>query len=166
MWPGGCMWVTLRQIKLLPCPPLPRCHHRLHSLDVAPSMAPMLMRMCPDPNLASSSPPPHPGELPHRWRHAMSRPMTTQDVPHSSGRAPAPLTCPAPSQHAAAIPDASHMPFVCPSPSHDLTHAPQPPSMRPNMFLRAPPRPFLTRRHHPIRVPHALHVLPISCSPS
>ena len=61
----------------------------LHSShDVTPPMAPMLMRTCPDPNHASS-PPPRPGELPHRWRHVMSRPMTTQDMPHSSGRTPA-----------------------------------------------------------------------------
>ena len=150
--------------KLPPCPPLPCCHRRLHSLDVMPSMAPMLMCTRPDPNHVSSSRPPHPGELPHRWWHTMSHPMTTQDVPHSSGCAPAPLICPAPSQCAATIPHASHMPFVCPSPSHDLMHMPRPPSMRPDVFLRAPPRPFLTHCHHPRRVPHALHVPPIRCS--
>ena len=89
-------------------------------------------------------------------------PMTTQDMPHSSGRAPAPLTCPAPSQRAAAIPHASPTPFVCPS--HDLTHVPRPPSMRPDAFLRAPPLPFLTRCHHPRCIPCTLHVPPISCS--
>ena len=93
-------------------------------------------------------------------------PMTTQDVPHSSGHALAPLTCPAPSQLAAAIPHASHIPFVCPSPSHDLTYGLRPPSMRPDVFLRALPHPFLTRCHHPRHVPCALHVLPISCSSS
>ena len=103
------------------------------SHDIAPPMAPMLMRTCPDPNHASL-PPPHPGKLPHRWQHAMSHPMTTQDVPHSSGRALAPLTCPAPSQRAATIPHASHMPFMCPNPSHDLMHVLQPPSMRPDAF--------------------------------
>ena len=45
----------------------------------------------------------------------------------------------APSQHAAAIPHASHMPFVCSSPSHDFTHALWPPSMHPNMFQCALP---------------------------
>ena len=104
------------------------------SHDVVPPMAPMFMRTRPDPNHASSSPPPCPGKPPHRWRHAMSRPMTTQDVPHSSGCAPAPLTSPATSQRATAIPDASQMPFMCPNPSHDLTHTPRPPSMRPNAF--------------------------------
>ena len=99
-------------------------------------------------------------------RDSDESPMTTQDVPHSSGCAPAPLTCPAPSQRATAIPHASHTPFVCPSPSHDLTHAPRPPSMRPEAFLHAPPRPFLTRRHHPRRVPRTLHVPLISCSSS
>ena len=147
-----------------PFPPLPHCHRHLHSLNVVPSMTPMLMRVRLDPNHASSLPLPCPGELPHRWRHMMSRPMTTQDMPHSSGCALASLTCPAPSQRAAAIPHASHTPFVCPSPSHDLTHVPRPPSMRPDVFLRAPPRPFLMCRHHPRRVPCALHVLLISCS--
>ena len=160
---GACVGDTAPK-KLPPCPPLPCCHRPLHSLDIAPSMASMLMRTRPDPNHASSSPPPRLGEPPHRWRHVISHPMTTQDVPHSSGHAPAPLTCPAPSQRAAAIPHASHTPFVCPSPSHDLTHVPQPPSMRPNTFLRAPPCPFLMRCHHPRRVLRALHVLPISCS--
>ena len=162
---GACVGDTVPK-KLLPCPPLPRCHRHLHSLNVTLSMAPMLMHTCLDPNHASSSPPLHPGKLPHRQRHAMSRPMTTQDVPHSSGYAPAPLTCPAPSQCAAAIPHPhiSHTPFVRPSPSHNRTHVPQPSSMRPGAFLHAPPHPFLTCRHHPRRVPCALHVPPISCS--
>ena len=138
--------------KLPPCPPLPHSHHCLHSLDVPLSMAPMLMHMRPDPNHASSLPPPHPGEPPHRWRHTMSHPMTTQDVPHSSGCAPVPLTCPAPSQRAVAIPHASHMPFMCPSPSHDLTHAPRPPSTRPDVFRRAPP----LLHCHPLACPFTL----------
>ena len=50
-----------------------------------------------------------------------------------------PLTCLAPSQHAAAIPDASHVPFMCPSPSHNLTHTPLAPSMRPDALRRTPP---------------------------
>ena len=50
-----------------------------------------------------------------------------------------PLTCLAPSQHAATIPDAYHMPFMCPSPSHDLMHAPWPPSMCPDAFQCTPP---------------------------
>ena len=113
--------------------------HSSHDIHIALPMAPMLMCMCPDPNHMSSSPPLHPGKLPHRQQHMMSHPMTTQDMPHSSGHAPAPLTCPAPSQHAAAIPHASHTPFVCPSPSHDLMHVPRPPSMRPNTFQRTTP---------------------------
>ena len=135
--------------KLPPCPPLPHCHRRhahpggilallRSSHDVAPSMAPMLMRMHLDPNHTSSSLPLHPGELPHRRRHA----MTSHDHPGrapSSGRAPAPLTCPAPSQRIAAIPHASHTPFVCPSTSHNLTHRPRPPSMRSDAFRRASP---------------------------
>ena len=49
----------------------------LHSShDATPPMAPMLMYTHPDPNHASSSPLPHPGELPHRWRHVMSHPRT------------------------------------------------------------------------------------------
>ena len=109
------------------------------SHNVALPMAPMLMHMCPDPNHTSSSPPPHPGEPPHRLRHAMSHPMTTQDMPHSSGHAPAPLTCLALSQRATAIPHASHTPFMCPNPIHDLTHMPQPPSMCPNAFQHTHP---------------------------
>jgi hypothetical protein len=134
-----------RARKLPPCPPLLTVTADMRILallrsshDVAPSMAPMLMRMRLDPNHASSSLPPRPGEPPHRRRHA----MTSHDHPGrapSSGCAPAPLTCPAPSQHIAAIPHASHTPFVCPSASHDLTHGPQRPSMRPNAFRRASP---------------------------
>ena len=108
------------------------------SHSVVPPMAPMLMCTRPDPNHASS-PPPRPGKPPHRWRHMTSRPMTTQDVPHSSGCATAPLTCPAPSQCAVAIPHTSHAPFMCPSPSHDLTHALQPPSTPPDAFRCTPP---------------------------
>ena len=89
--------------------------------------------------------------------------MTTWDMPHSSGGAPAPLTCPAPSQRAAAIPHTSYMPFVCPSPSHDLMHAPWPPLMHPNMIQHAlplldVPRPLLTRCHCPKHVPCIPHV--------
>ena len=75
-----------------------------------------------------------PCTLHHGLMHPSPRhgPMTTQ--PHSSGRAPTPLTCPAPSQCAATILDASHTPFMCPSPSHDLTHAPCPPLMHPDVF--------------------------------
>ena len=159
MWPGGCVWATPHQKNCCPAHlavtavstaseshPLliyalsfccPQSMHILallrSSCDVMPPMAPMLMHTCPDPN-HMSSPPPCPGEPPHRWQHAMSHPMTTQDVPHSSGRAPAPLTCPAPSQCAVAIPHASHMPFMCPSPSHNLTHVPRPPLMCPDAF--------------------------------
>ena len=79
-------------------------------------------------------------------RQTAPQTATRDESPHdhpgrapSSGRAPASLTCPAPSQRVAAIPHASHTPFVCPSTSHNLTHRPQPPSMRPNMFRRASP---------------------------
>ena len=74
------------------------------------------------------------------------------DMPWPPGHALAPLTCPAPSQHATTIPDVSHMPFMCPSPSHDLTHTPQPPSM-----FNAP-HPFSTCHCHPRCVLHALHM--------
>ena len=139
------------------------------SHDIAPPMAPMLMYMHPDPNYISSSPPPCPGELPHRQQHAMSCPMTTQDMPYSSGCTLAPLTCPAPSQCAAAIPHASHMAFVCPSPSHDLTHASWPPLMRPDMFQCAPPlldapHPFSMCHHlpkHILLIPHVPWPLPM-----
>ena len=95
------------------CPPSMHILALLRSShDVVLPMASMLMHTCPDPN-HMSLPPPCPGELPHRQQHAMSCPMTTQDVPHSSGCAPAPLTCPAPSQCAIAIPHASHTPFMC-----------------------------------------------------
>ena len=159
MWHGGHVWATPCQKNCRPthlavtaistaseshplfiyalsfCCPLSMCILTLlrSSHDVTPPMAPILMRTCPDPNY-TSSPPPHPGEPPHRWRHTIGCPMTTQDVPHSSGRAPAPLTCPAPSQCAVAIPHASHTPFMCPSPSHNLMHALQPLSTCPNVF--------------------------------
>ena len=145
MWPGGHMWVTLRRKN---CRPAHLClavttDMRILALlcsshDVALSMAPMLMRTHPDPNHTSSSLPLRPGEPPHRQRHA----MTSHDHPGcapSSGRGPAPLTCPAPSQHIAAIPHASHMPFMCPSASHDLTHGPWPPSMHPDTFRHTSP---------------------------
>ena len=150
--------------KLPPCPPLPRCHHCLHSLDLTLSMAPMLMRTHPDPNHTSSLPPLRPGEPSHRWRHAMSRPMTTQDMPHSSGHTPAPLTCPAQMccRHPTRIPHALRVRQPQPRP-HARTAAPfdasQHVSTRP-----APPCPFLMRRHHPRCVPRALHVPLISCS--
>ena len=120
-WPGGHVWATPHQKN---CRPAHLClavtaYMRILTLlrsshDIVPSMAPMLMRTRPDPNHASSSLPPCPGKPPHRQRHA----MTSHDHPGcapSSGRAPAPLTCPAPSQRIAAIPHASHTPFVCPS---------------------------------------------------
>ena len=50
-----------------------------------------------------------------------------------------PAPCPAPSQHATAIPDASCVSFMCPSPSHDLMHMPWPPLMHPDMFQHTPP---------------------------
>ena len=65
---------------------------------------------------------------------------------------PSPLTCPAPSQCAAAIPHASHTPFMCPSPSHNLTHAPQPPSTRPDAFRHTPP----LLHPHPLACPFTL----------
>ena len=145
-WPGGRVWATPCQKN---CRPAHLCFAvtadmRILALlrsshNVVPSMAPMLMCMCPDPNHTSSSLPPRPGEPPPQT-------VTRDESPHdhpgrapSSGHAPAPLTCPAPSQRIAAIPHASHTPFVCPSASHDLTHGPRPPLMRPDTFRRASP---------------------------
>ena len=73
--------------------------------------------------------------------------VTSLHVDWHFGCSPAPLTCPAPSQCAAAIPDASHAPFMCPSPSHDLTHATWPPLMHPNTFDA--PHPFSRCCCHP-----------------
>ena len=65
--------------------------------------------------------------------------MMSLHVDWHFGCAPAPLTCLAPSQCAAAVPDVSRVPFMCPSPSHDLTHVPWPPWMRPKLFQHTPP---------------------------
>ena len=88
-WLGGRVWVTPRRKN---CHPAHLClavtaNMRILALlrsshDIALSMAPMLMHTRPDPNHVSSLLPLHPGKPPHRRQHAMSHPMTTQDVPH------------------------------------------------------------------------------------
>ena len=112
----------------------------LHWVEVACQLfiIPGAMLMCthPDPNDAFFSTPASRQTSPQM---ATSCPMTTQDVPHSSGHTPAPLTCLAPSQRATTIPHTSHMPSMCPSPGHDLMHVPWPPMMHSDVFRHAPP---------------------------
>ena len=106
---------------LSPPSPQPRCravhgpHAYAHASGPQPHVffaTPASRRTAPQMTTRDESPHDHPGHAPFLWMR------------------PGPLTCPAPSQRAAAIPYASHMPFMCPSPSHDLTHALRPPSMR------------------------------------
>ena len=92
---------------------------------------PMSRQTAPQMATRNESPHDHPGRAPFLWTR------------------PGPLTFPAPSQRAAAIPHASHTPFMCPNPSHDLTHAP---STRRDAFRCAPP---LLHRH-PLACPFTL----------
>ena len=137
--------------KLLPCPSLPCSHCCLHSLDVAPSMAPTYAHTSrPQPRIFFTT---------TASRRTAPQMMTRDELPHDHpGYAPflwmcpGPLTCPAPSQHAAAIPHTSHMPFMCPSPSHNLTHLPWPPSTCPDVFRCTPP----LLHCHPLACPFTL----------
>ena len=96
--------------------------------------------------------------------------MMSLHVDWHFGCAPAPLTCLAPSQCAAAVPDVSRVPFMCPSPSHDLTHVPWPPWMRPKLFQHTPPLldmlpPSQMCPAHPSCVPVPAMTLHMRCGP-